>query len=375
MLSGHGGNIYEMARRLGCAPSELSDMSNNINPLGPPPGMMNFLQDNIEATTRLPEVDNKEIIKYVAELFAIDPDCVLAGNGTTQFIYMIPRVLETKRALILGPTYADYADACSMHDVSPTLFMTEESDNFQPDISKLAETIVGNDTVFICNPNNPTGSLIPKNELQWLCRSHPDVTFIVDESYLPFVNRSEKESMLNSGLANVIVLISISKICKVPGLRIGFVAARAETIKKFTRYLLPWTVNSLAQAAVRYLVSEEANVAMFIKKTKLFFESQRNEFYEKFENIPEIKLLPSTTPFVLIKLPDFPSAGSVCAQLAQDKILVRDCSNFHGLSDQFIRISLKTREENRTLAEKLILLIQSSHLQTLTSDKMHLAGN
>ena len=124
MLSGHGGNIYEMARRLGCAPSELSDMSNNINPLGPPPGMMDFLKDNIEATTRLPEVDNKEIIKKFAARFAIDPDCLLTGNGTTQFIYMIPRVLETKRALILGPTYADYADACSMRDVGPTIFVT-----------------------------------------------------------------------------------------------------------------------------------------------------------------------------------------------------------------------------------------------------------
>ena len=375
MLSGHGGNIYEMARRLGCAPSELSDMSNNINPLGPPPGMLNFLQDNIEATTRLPEVDNKEIIKNFAERFAMDPEGILAGNGTTQFIYLIPRVLETKRALVLGPTYADYADACSMHNVGPTVFITEESDNFQPDISKLTKTIDGKDTVFICNPNNPTGSLVPKNELQWLCKSHPDTTFIVDESYLPFVNRSEKESMLNSGFANVMVLISISKICKIPGLRIGFIAAGAETIKKFRRYLLPWTVNSLAQAAVRYLASEEANIGMFIKKSKLFFEGQRKAFYEKFEHIPEIKLLPSTTPFVLIKLPDFLSAGNVCAQLAQDKILVRDCSNFHGLSDQFIRISLKTQEENRTLAEKLRLLIQNSNFQGLASDKMHLAGN
>ena len=297
-----------MARLLGCAPSELSDMSNNINPLGPPPGMMNFLKNSIEVATCLPEVDNKEIIKNFAELFAIDSDCVLAGNGTTQFIYMIPRVLETKRALILGPTYADYADACSMHNVNPTIFVTEESANFQPDISKLAKTIGGNDTVFICNPNNPTGALIPGDELRWLCRSRPDITFIVDESYLPFVNRSEKESMINSGLANVIVLISISKICKVPGLRIGFVTACAETIEKFGRYLLPWTVNSLAQAAVCYLASQEANLAMFIKKTKLFFENQRKAFYEKFEHIPEIKLLPGTTPFVLIKLPDFLSA-------------------------------------------------------------------
>ena len=375
MISGHGGNIYEMARRLGCAPSELSDMSNNINPLGPPPGLMDFLKDNIEATTRLPEVDNEEIIKYFAERFALDPNCVLAGNGTTQFIYMIPRVLETKRALILGPTYADYADACSMHNVGPIIFVTEESDNFQPDISKLAKTINDYDTVFICNPNNPTGALIPREELLWLCSSHPDTAFIVDESYLPFVNRGEEESMINSGLANVIVLISISKICKIPGLRIGFVAASAETIKKFKRYLLPWTVNSLAQAAVGYLTSQESNVAEFINKTKLFFESQRKTFYEKFEHIPEIKLLPGTTPFVLIKLPDFLSAGSVCARLAQDKILVRDCSNFHGLSDQFIRISLKTSEENQTLAEKLLLLIQGSNLEVLSSDKMRLAGN
>ena len=375
MLSGHGGNIYEMARRLGCAPSELSDMSNNINPLGPPPGMMAFLKDNIEATTHLPEVDNKEIIKKFSKRFAIDPDCLLTGNGTTQFIYMIPRVLETKRALILGPTYADYADACSMHNVGPIIFVTEASDNFQPDISQLTKTIAGIDTVFICNPNNPTGALIPREELQWLCRSYPDTAFIVDESYLPFVNNNEEESMINSGLANVIVLISISKICKIPGLRIGFMTACAETINKFRRYLLPWTVNSLAQAAVRYLTSQETNVTEFINKTKLFFESQRKTFYEKFEHIPEIKLLPGTTPFVLIKLPDFLSAGSVCAQLARDKILVRNCSNFHGLSDQFIRISLKTREENRTLAEKLLLLIQSSNLQVLSSDEMHLAGN
>lgn len=375
MLSGHGGNIYEMARRLGCAPSEFSDMSNNINPLGPPPGLVNYLKKNIADITRLPEVDNKEIIKSFAALLAIDPVCLLAGNGTTQFIYMIPRVLEAKKALILGPTYADYADACSMHKVDPTIFITEESDNFQPDIGKLAKTLNGYDTVFICNPNNPTGALIPGEELLWLCRSHPDITFIVDESYLPFVKRGEKESMIHSGLTNVIVLLSISKICKIPGLRIGFVAAAAETIEKFRRYLLPWAVNSLAQVAVHYLTSGEANIAMFIEKTKSFFEEQRKAFYNKFEHIPELNLMPSTTPFVLIKLPDFLTAGDVCSQLARDKILVRDCSNFQGLSDQFIRISLKTREENRMLAEKLRSLIQSSKFSGLESKKMLSVSN
>jgi threonine-phosphate decarboxylase len=374
MLGGHGGNIYEMARRFGYAQSEVIDMSSNINPLGPPPGLLNYLKKNIDTITNLPEVDSKEITKIFAQRFELNPECILAGNGTTQFIFLTPRVLETKSALVLGPTYADYADACRLHNVRLAGVMAEESDNFRPNISRLIKSIDGKDTVFICNPNNPTGSLIPKVELEWLCRSHPDTNFIVDESYLPFVNLGEKESMINSGLANVVVLISISKIFKIPGLRIGFVISGTETIKKFRRNLLPWSVNSLAQAAGRYLAAQWPEVSMFIKKTNIFFECQRKEFYEKFEHVPEIRLFPSTTPFVVIKLPDFISAGSVCSQLAQDRILVRDCTNFQGLSNQFIRISLKTQQENEMVAEKLVSILKCSKTRSQRADKRQSLG-
>ena len=118
-------------------------------------------------------------------------------------------------------------------------------------------------------------------------------------------------------------------------------------------------MNSLAQAAGRYLAAQGTEVDLFIKKTKIFYDDQRKEFYKNFENIPEIQLIPGATPFVLIRLPDFLSASRVCAQLARDKILIRDCTNFNGLSDQFIRISLKTRQANRTLAEKLLSMLHS----------------
>jgi len=374
MLGGHGGNIYEMAQRLGCAQSEIIDMSSNINPLGPPPGLVNYLEKNIDAITNLPEVESKEFTKIIAKRFDLNPECILAGNGTTQFIFLTPQVLETKRALVVGPTYADYADACRLHHVWPAYFMAKESDKFRPNISRLIKRIDSEDTVFICNPNNPTGSFIPKDELEWLCRSHPDKNFIVDESYLPFVNLGEKESMINSRLANVIVLISISKIFKIPGLRIGFIVSSSENIKKFRRNMLPWSVNSLAQAAGRYLAAQWPEISIFINETKLFFECQRKEFYEKFEHIPEIRLFPSTAPFVIIKLPGFLSAGSICSQLAQDRILVRDCTNFQGLSNQFIRISLKTRRENQMLAEKLILLIKSAKTRNQGTDKRQSVG-
>lgn len=374
MLGGHGGNVYEMARYLGCAPSEIIDMSSNINPLGPPTGLLDYLIKNIDAATCLPEVDSREITNHFARHFDLDPVRLLAGNGTTQFIYMIPHVLETRGALILGPTFADYADACRTHNVLPTMMLADESDDFRPDISRLEQKIEGKDTVFICNPNNPTGSLINRDELEWLCRSHPETNFIIDESYLPFVNRGEEASMMYPGFPNVVVLVSISKIFKIPGLRIGFVVSCAETIKKFRRSLPPWSVNSLAQTAGRYLAAQRTEVGLFIRRTKIFFEEQRKEFYKDVEHVPEIKLIPGATPFVLIRLADFLSAGRACAQLARDKILVRDCANFYGLSDQFIRISLKTRQENRTLAEKLIAVLQSSKPRSQTSGKIQSFG-
>ena len=85
MLGGPGRNIYEISRRIGCSLEKIIDMSSNINPLGPPPGLLEHLRCNISTATRLPEVDGREIIKHFAEFLDIDCDRLLSGNGTTQF--------------------------------------------------------------------------------------------------------------------------------------------------------------------------------------------------------------------------------------------------------------------------------------------------
>jgi threonine-phosphate decarboxylase len=89
MLHGHGGNSIDLARQLGCAPEEIIDMSSNINPLGPPPGLVSYLKDHIGVIGTFPEVDSREITECFADQCRIDSDRVLAGNGTTQFIYAL----------------------------------------------------------------------------------------------------------------------------------------------------------------------------------------------------------------------------------------------------------------------------------------------
>jgi threonine-phosphate decarboxylase len=228
---------------------------------------MEYLKDMLNSITALPEVDSTETSNLFAEHINIEPERVLAGNGTTQFIYSLPAVLESKTSLILGPTYADYTDACALRGVHALPFMVEEQADFRPHMGCLKKSLSKVDTVFICNPNNPTGNLIPFESLQHLCRTHPKINFIIDESYLPFVIGAEKESMVNSGLDNVMVLASLSKIFKIPGLRIGFVIASPKTVKKIRQRLLPWSVNSLAQAAVRYLTLQKERIAEFVQNS------------------------------------------------------------------------------------------------------------
>jgi len=354
MIIGHGGNIYKLAARLGCAPDEIIDMSSNVNPLGTMPGLVPFLKDNIQAIGRLPEADSGTSVNAFAVRYDLDPDLVLEGNGTTQFIYSIPQVLNTKKALILGPTYADYADACKMQKVGYSYLIAKESKSFVPDINQIEDNISECDTVFICNPNNPTGALIPPSELELLCRSRLDIYFVIDESYMPFVKSGEKKSMISLGLPNVIILNSMSKIFKIPGLRIGFLISSKQTMKKLDPFMMPWSVNSIAQAAVLYLMEKRDEVDAFIKKTRDFIEIERKVFIERFKDVSSIKLFPGTTTFILARLFGNYKAENICSYMSQHKILIRDCSNFKGLSDDFIRISLKTRDINMRAADKIL---------------------
>ncbi|MBW2643182.1 MAG: pyridoxal phosphate-dependent class II aminotransferase [Deltaproteobacteria bacterium] len=366
MLKGHGGNIYDLAQQLGCHPSDIVDMSSNMNPLGPPEDLVDLLQENIKTMATLPEVDANRTVNMFAGRYDIDPERVIAGNGTTQFIYSIPRLLETKKALIFGPTYADYADACAMHHIPYDYSNSEESVDFEHDIKAAAQQIQDYDTVFICNPNNPTGNIIPTSDLEHLCKSHADVNFVIDESYLMFIDGSNKQSMIRSTLPNVMVLNSMSKFFTIPGLRIGFLISSPVVIKKFKTYLLPWSVNSLAQMAVQYLMRQTTQVEKFIKNTVSFIARERDILFETFKNSSAIKLFPSNTSFILARL-----YGNLTADgLGNHRILIRNCANFNGLSDRFVRFSLKTSEINRMFAKKLLARISQEESAGKDEEKM-----
>jgi len=356
MIQGHGGNVAALAEQLGCPVEAIVDMSSNINPLGTMPGLIPHLQDRLDRIRVLPEVDGRSAVRAIATLLGVAEERVLAGAGTTQFIYLACKALGSERVLIVGPTYADYTDGCRVHDIEPEYFLAQAATGFAPELERLAAALTGIDTVFLCNPNNPTGQRIAHSDLMALCQSHPRTRFVIDESYLPFVSLGQDGrdgGMCQCGLDNVIVLWSVSKIFGMPGLRAGFLVAHPSVVERFRRYMQPWCVNSLAQEAVAFLGDQPAAVRAFLDQTHAFLASEGQRFLAGL-GASRLTLYPSATSYFLLGLPPDLTATAVCAALARERFLIRNCANFHGLDEGFIRVALKDAATNTAVVRHLL---------------------
>ncbi len=353
MIQGHGGNKQQLADHMGCRVEDIIDMSSNLNPLGPPERIQAFIRENIHLIHALPEPDAAGMARGFAAYHNIDPGCVIAGNGTTFFIYTLPLALGVKKAVILGPAYTDYEDACAALNVKTCHCLALAENNFVPDLDQLSAGIGQADLVFICNPNNPTGVLIAKQDLDTLIRRHTHTCFVVDESYLPFVPDAEEISLIRqTHLPNLVVLSSMSKIFRIPGLRTGFLSGTKALIQKVMAHYQPWSVNALAQAVIKHIYDHPEEILPFYRQTREFIVKERRTFIHALAGTQGIRLFDTPVYFVPAQLKQI-LAPELCRLVEDDRFLIRDCSNFKGLSNRFVRFSLKTNDINMALAKSI----------------------
>jgi threonine-phosphate decarboxylase len=353
MIQGHGGNKNKLAQQLCCPVEEIIDMSSNLNPLGPPDRIHAIIRERLSAIHSLPEPDAASMCRGFARYHGIDPGSVMAGNGTTFFIYTLPRALGAKRVVIAGPTYSDYKDACVMHGIDPIHCLAQKEKNFQLDMDKISTMAASCDLVFLCNPNNPTGTLTSREKIAHLIKQHPDTCFVVDESYLPFVAGAEEISFVSrTDYPNLLVLSSMSKIFRIPGLRTGFLSGARPLIDKVMAHYQPWSVNSLAQEVITDIFAHPQGIEPFYEQTRAYIREEKQVFYQALQGIKGLHLFEAPPYFILGEL-DGMTAPEFCRAIGRDKILIRDCGNFYGLSDRFVRFSLKTRPINLALAASI----------------------
>jgi threonine-phosphate decarboxylase len=345
--TGHGGNIHLASAELGLPLTGVMDFSASINPLGMPEASWRAITESRNDLAHYPEPFSDTLAARIATLHGIDVRSVLCGNGSTELIYLIARALSPKKVLIPAPTFSEYERACRLVPGCECVkFELSAENNFDVDPDKFIAALHGCDMAFLCNPNNPTGRLVDKKSVRAIANAaeRSSCCLVVDEAFIDFT--PEQSVLLNVGdSSGLIVLRSLTKFYALAGLRIGYGVFPLPLIERLRSNKEPWSVNALAQRAAIAALGDEA----YYVRTMQVMQAEK-QFLEQGLKNSGIDFVLSAPNYYLLKMKNAQNA-IVC--LRSKGILVRDCSNFAGLDETYIRIAVRSRAENAALLQEL----------------------
>jgi threonine-phosphate decarboxylase len=338
----HGGATpaeREGVRRRGL---DLVDLSASLNPYGPHPAVVAAARS--AAVDRYPEQDAATLIAAYASEIGVPPKCVLAGNGSSELIYLAVRAFGRPGcpAVILGPTFGEYARAASAATVVPHTIRAIEP-AFDPPVDALLAVIAAaaSPVVFICNPNNPTGRLLAPGIIETIASAtgRAGGFLVLDEAYLPFTGTSSVRTHLFH--SSLFTLHSSTKLHAIAGLRLGFAVGDPAHIARVRALQPPWAVSAPAIAAGLAALAERDWARSCVER----MAATRGALAERLACIG-LPALPSSANFLLVDVED---AAAFRRQLLERGFAVRDCSSF-GLP-RFVRIAVPHEEHLSRLCE------------------------
>lgn len=335
MINGHGNNLYNYAK------GEIKiDFSSNIAFNNQSDRIIEFLKDNLVAIKNYPDPCANTLRDKIAIHHHVKPQEILVTNGSAEAFYLIAHFLRKKgcRTLIHTPAFAEYEDSCKLynHDLH-----YKNIDNFvSTDFTDFGSTWLG-------KPNNPNGYCIKSDLILEKCQQYPNCYFIVDKAYNDLSDTIEFETYIPP---NLVLVNSLTKSFGIPGIRLGYVIASEEIIEKLQAMCPPWNVNSLSLIAGEYIMDNYKSLQPNIDE--LLDESRSMQ--AQIDAIDGFKVLSSTCNFFLCEINSKQSAKQLKKHLIDSHgILIRDASNFRGLSDNYFRIAVQNKIANEQLVKAL----------------------
>ncbi len=356
----HGGNpwaVLEDEKEM----DRFLDFSADLNPFGPPPGLRKFLQSSWDRIGWYPEPTYRTFRETVAEKEGLDPAHILPGNGTADLIHLISRLVARSQAVVVVPTFTEYERAVQADGGKVIPWVLKEEEGFDPlPLMKQQPPFKASssrkmDLLFLCHPNNPTGSLWPREELlkwiEWCERL--GITVVVDEAYIDLVEEPSRHSLIGwvKRFHRLIVLRSLTKVFHVPGLRIGYLAASPEMVGRLQAIQPPWVMNALAAEIGSRLVQDRD----FLSSSREKLAGERSLLEKALRGVKGVRVFPSEANFFLCRVLDPAwSNQSLAKRLCEEGIGVRVCNDFTGLPQgRFIRVAVRRFKENIRLLKAL----------------------
>ncbi|MCG2721934.1 MAG: histidinol-phosphate aminotransferase family protein [Thermodesulfovibrionales bacterium] len=371
VLPGNEGNIYRAAEELHMQERKIMDFSFPVNPLGVSKKIKAELRQHLKYLNIYPDPEAKRLRKRLSQYHGIDPERILCGNGSSELLHLLIRVLRPRRVLIPAPTHQGYektvsrlqeTDAGEVAAIS--YHQMEKADGFRIDVNtyiRAIESMVASPPnvqyssqsvcmAFLCNPNSPTGRVIRKDEVRKIAEAAKEnkCYLVLDEAFMDFC---PGESVLADSAENpyLIFLKTMTYFHALAGLRIGYGVCAQELAREMEKCREPWTINSLAQRAAAIALKDRA----YQNETYAVVRSEKKFLEKKFTKLG-IEFIPSDANFYLVRIH---GAQEVLVRLKTKGILVGDCSGFRGLDETYLHIAVKSHKENAVLIRELSKLM------------------
>ncbi len=352
----HGGNLFEIQRQYGVDRNGLLDYSANINPLGVPNSLRKIMMEAMDDLVNYPDIHYTDLKNAIGEKYKVTVDNIYVGNGGVQVIFDFINAVKPEKSLVVYPTFVEYERALKAVGSEIKTYLLNEDNDFKLHIDELINEIDETlDMVVLCNPNNPTGTLIEREFFEKLlikCQEK-EVFLMVDEAFMDFVHEGEEKTLLtlSEKYEYLMVTRSFTKFYGIPGLRLGFgVCCHIKIKQKLTQLAIPWTVNTFASYFGKVLLTDQE----YERKTLQWLREETPRFVNELEKTGLFKVYQPSVNYILMKLlPKNIEVNQLREKLIQEGVLIRDCSNFKGLSNRFIRIAIKDTGSNQQLLDAI----------------------
>ena len=341
----HGGDWAGFEMEYGKAPL---DFSANVSPLGLPVGVREAAARALDTADRYPDPLCRRLRAALSEYHGVPAENIVCGNGASDLIYRLCLTLKPKRAAVFAPGFSEYVLA--LHEAGAAVREIPLSpEDFRLTEKQISQIPQGTELLFLCNPNNPTGLLTEREMLSAilsLCRER-GIILCVDECFLDFCENAADCSLIPAlpEYPNLVILKAFTKTYAMAGLRLGYALCGNKILaEKIQNSGPPWAVSGVAQEA-GILALCEIN---YVNQLRALITSERQKMAAALEGLG-LRVIPGEANFLLFQSTD----TALAEKLRQRGVLIRDCSNFAGLSEGWYRTAIRTTAENDALLKEL----------------------
>lgn len=339
----------EIAEQFGLNKDEIIKLGSNENPWGPSPKAMEAIKAEIKSINRYPESQLHELVEEIAKYADVNENqVIIGGDGADEIIDVLAKTFidEGDEFIVPLPSYMYYEYLLQQYGAHPVYARWDLGKN-ELDADSIFDAITDKTKmIFLCSPNNPTGTLIKKEVLADIAGKNPEVLIVIDEAYFEYSEVTNKD--LIDEYDNIFIIRTMSKVLGLAGMRIGYGLACEQIIEYMHRIKPVFSLTRLSFVAALNTFRDTEYIRDSIEKG---IES-RQYLYDELSKIDSLNVFPSKSNFMLIDIRKTGfTASELALELMKKGIIVRDCTSFKGLDEYWIRISICTLDEDKKFIE------------------------